>query len=1102
MTTGADPYQVPTATDYDASNPLFETVITAARSAVNIGGPGGGVTAMADTYNGNIPGPLIQASVGDSIVVRLINNLTDETAIHWHGVDLANHSDGSPLTQNARPQGGTYLYKLHFPRPGLYWYHPHHHGSTNQVFRGLYGPIVVPDPVEALLPAGTLPGPSDTQILVLSDMTVCKAPGSNDALTYSSSQPWVGNSAGGPPLPVQGDANPVWLCQLPNAIDNDGNPALSSYAANEIPSIQVMMAMSGVKTNEGQTVLTNGMNVGGRGGTPSAPAATLDAGAFSRDVNSGQNIRLQIFNAATTRYFRLRLTTHTGALVQLFRIGGEGGLLNNPILEGGTTGSGFVTGYDAGEMLLPPGSRAEVVAAIPTGLPGGSFLTMWTEDFQRTGSGSGYSNIPTVPVMHLRVNGVASDNPISTSTVLRSGPNVVDVLPPATSHLLDPATFTPPKIGRPTENIQLSATGMHPLIDGVQMMEWMGEYTAAPHIDPSTPPGSSRWARVGDVVELSVENLSSAHHPIHFHGFPMQPKTLTKLMSPTFTFPDEFRDNIDLPAGYKLTFRMRLGSRNLVDDATPDGALGRWMFHCHIFFHAHLGMMSELVVTDGNVQGHEKPFVDVNGSWAYAPSSGTATRTGTYAIPDAPAVTLASITASPHGTVTDLGSGQWSWSYSGPAVTEYIYVTVTDSEGRKDQTFFRLKIGGADDGADNGDPHIHTVDGGRYDLQAAGEFTLLRDYDGMEIQTRQTPVPVANPATDWYTGLTSCVSVNTAVAARVGRHRVSYQSGRERKTLQLYLDGKPVEVPSRGLDLGEHRITTDIVEGGGKEVRIDYAHGPIVTITPFFWNPYGGWILNVSVAHTQAEDGLMGRIPAGTWLPALPNGATVGPMPATPHERWTVLNRVFAEAWRITDATSLFVYFPGESTAFFTDRNWPSENGPCTLSPKFKWEGAPLRGVDVKTAERICRRVTNEGLRQDCVFDVATTGDEIFEVAARLAQELRKRGTAVQLVADKPRVKAGEPVTVTATVTTLSSDAKRPRGAVTFFVDDVQTGAPVRIDSLGRAKTTQHGLKVGEHRLRASFDAGTRHGCFLGLFFSRKREHTSSSSPNLLLNVS
>ena len=50
---------------------------------------------------------------------------------------------------------------------------------------------------------------------------------------------------------------------------------------------------------------------------------------------------------------------------------------------------------------------------------------------------------------------------------------------------------------------------------------------------------------------------------------------------------------------------------------TLGGALGRWLFHCHIFFHHHHGMISELVVTDPD--GKEKPNVNVGGSWAYAP---------------------------------------------------------------------------------------------------------------------------------------------------------------------------------------------------------------------------------------------------------------------------------------------------------------------------------------------------------------------------------------------------------------------------------------------------------------------------------------------------
>ena len=69
----------------------------------------------------------------------------------------------------------------------------------------------------------------------------------------------------------------------------------------------------------------------------------------------------------------------------------------------------------------------------------------------------------------------------------------------------------------------------------------------------------------------------------------------------------------------------------------------------------------------------------------------------------------------------------------------------------------------------DGDPHITTVDGTTYDFQSAGEFVLLRD-EALEVQTRQTPVSTNGPlGPNDHTGLSSCVSINTAVAVRVGR---------------------------------------------------------------------------------------------------------------------------------------------------------------------------------------------------------------------------------------------------------------------------------------------------------------------------------------------
>ena len=111
------------------------------------------------------------------------------------------------------------------------------------------------------------------------------------------------------------------------------------------------------------------------------------------------------------------------------------------------------------------------------------------------------------------------------------------------------------------------------------------------------------------------------------------------------------------------------------------------------------------------------------------------------------------------------------------------------------------------DAATRGDPHLTTVDRTNYDFQSAGEFVALRSVDGLEIQTRQTAVPtVSTVGPNPHTGLTTCVSLNTAVAARVGTHRVTYQPNLsgipDPSGLQLRVDGALTTLGARGLDLG------------------------------------------------------------------------------------------------------------------------------------------------------------------------------------------------------------------------------------------------------------------------------------------------------------
>jgi FtsP/CotA-like multicopper oxidase with cupredoxin domain len=93
---------------------------------------------------GTIPGPLLEAKLGDRVIVHFTNELPDATTIHWHGLRVPNAADGTPVSQMPIAAGASYDYEFVLVDPGLYWYHPHVAGDV-QVERGLYGPIVVRD---------------------------------------------------------------------------------------------------------------------------------------------------------------------------------------------------------------------------------------------------------------------------------------------------------------------------------------------------------------------------------------------------------------------------------------------------------------------------------------------------------------------------------------------------------------------------------------------------------------------------------------------------------------------------------------------------------------------------------------------------------------------------------------------------------------------------------------------------------------------------------------------------------------------------------------------------------------------------------------------
>ena len=102
------------------------------------------------TYNGLVPGPLLEANVGDELIVHFTNSLPESTTIHWHGLRLPPDMDGVGLVV---PSGGTFEYRFIVRDAGTFWYHPHVR-SEDQVRQGLYGALVVHGPRDTELPRG------------------------------------------------------------------------------------------------------------------------------------------------------------------------------------------------------------------------------------------------------------------------------------------------------------------------------------------------------------------------------------------------------------------------------------------------------------------------------------------------------------------------------------------------------------------------------------------------------------------------------------------------------------------------------------------------------------------------------------------------------------------------------------------------------------------------------------------------------------------------------------------------------------------------------------------------------------------------------------
>ncbi len=158
---------LPTLETITAQNGVLSTTLTCQRSVVEVGGQ----SMTLATYGGQVPGPLLRLSPGDSLQIKLDNQLpgsssqqqstagnsehsvhklqagqTDLTNMHTHGLHVspAGNSDNVFLEAGS---GQSIDYKIDIPSNhwgGLNWYHPHRHGTVfSQVASGMAGPLII-----------------------------------------------------------------------------------------------------------------------------------------------------------------------------------------------------------------------------------------------------------------------------------------------------------------------------------------------------------------------------------------------------------------------------------------------------------------------------------------------------------------------------------------------------------------------------------------------------------------------------------------------------------------------------------------------------------------------------------------------------------------------------------------------------------------------------------------------------------------------------------------------------------------------------------------------------------------------------------------------
>ena len=549
-----------------------------------------GATRPAVTINGSLPAPLLRWKQGSTVTLRVRNDLPrgsihgPDTSVHWHGILLPANMDGVPgMSFDGIRPGESYLYRFEVRQAGTYWYHSH---SGFQEQGGMYGPLVI-DPME--------PPPyafDREHVVMLSDWTDMnpahlfarlKKMSSHDNLYQRTVGDFLRDARTNGLDATVADRG-AWgrMRMTPTDLSDvnaqtytyllNGTTALGNWTGLFAPGEKILLRLVNGSAMTYFDVRIPGlsMTVVAADGQYVHPV-TVDelriAAAETYDVivqPAGQEAyTLFAQDAARTGYVSGTLAVRHGLRATVPPLD------RRPLLTMDDMGHGGMSHGAAGQAEMSCGASMAKAGEMQCGVrmdmgtPAKSQDPHAGHDMAGMGDGSAMQAHPASE----------TDNPLVDMQTMAPSPKLDDpgiglrgngrkVL----SYSMLRSLFADPDGREPGRTVELHLTGH------MEKFAWSFDGIKFAQAEPLR-------MNYGERLRIVLVNDTMMNHPIHLHG----------LWSDVEDANGEFmvrKHTVDMPPGSKRSYRVRAD------------ALGRWAYHCHLFFHMESGMFREVRVEE------------------------------------------------------------------------------------------------------------------------------------------------------------------------------------------------------------------------------------------------------------------------------------------------------------------------------------------------------------------------------------------------------------------------------------------------------------------------------------------------------------------------